>query len=79
MNEKYGKYEPLRFEIDPVKVVEALNETDMKGLDFIGLFHSDRALAATSLKDISCMLRSISSADFTDGASLNLIKLHRKA
>jgi proteasome lid subunit RPN8/RPN11 len=42
---------PVKFEIDPMKVVAAFNKAEEEGLEFIGLFHSHPAPAAPSPTD----------------------------
>jgi proteasome lid subunit RPN8/RPN11 len=46
---------PVKFQIDPEKVVAAFTEAEKKGLEFIGLFHSHPAPAAPSSIDLEGM------------------------
>jgi proteasome lid subunit RPN8/RPN11 len=46
---------PVRFEIDPMRVVAAFNKAEEEGLEFIGLFHSHPAPAAPSATDLKFM------------------------
>lgn len=45
----------VRFEIDPMQVVAAFNESEVEGLEFIGLFHSHPAPAEPSSVDLKFM------------------------
>lgn len=46
---------PIKFEIDPTIVVEAFNQAEKEGLDFIGLFHSHPAASVPSELDLKFM------------------------
>lgn len=48
-------HSPVKFEIDPERVVAAFTEAEKEGLEFIGLFHSHPAPAAPSSIDLEGM------------------------
>lgn len=46
---------PVRFEVDPQRVLNAFEQGDQERLEFIGLFHSHPAPASPSAVDLEYM------------------------
>lgn len=48
-------HSPTRFEVDPTRVAAAIINTEKKGYEFVGLFHSHPAPAVPSSVDLKYM------------------------